>query len=423
MIKSDLKRIIVDNINEVKNYKVMPRDIVLEGFNCFVLVGVRRAGKSYMLYSKIQQLLRNGTPENEILYINFEDERLTDFKTEDFNLLLECHNELYGKRPMLFLDEIQNIPNWENFSRRMADSGYIIFITGSNSKMLSGEVATTLGGRFIIREIYPYSLDEYLTALSIPFAESSMFGTESRAAIVRAALDYLRKGGLPATVNMPVSRDYLSSVYQKIYLGDIIQRNGITNIQGIKLMVKKMSESVCRPISYNRIANILSGTGGKISLATIIKYVEYCEDAWLLLRLKNYAARLADKESNCKYYFIDNGILGLFLIDKDPMLLENLVALTLFRRYGHDRDNETVFFYNTDFEVDFYVPDDGLAVQVCYRLFADEETQHRELQGLDKICTHTDCSRRIVVTLEEEAELADGNGKIDVIPFWKFLLE
>ena len=135
MVKSDLKRIIVDNINEVKNYKVMPRNIVLEGFDCFVLVGVRRAGKSYMLFSKIQHLLKSGVPESEILYMNFEDERLSDFKTEDFNLMLECHNELFGRRPKLFLDEIQNIPYWEKFARRMADSNYTVFITGSNSKM------------------------------------------------------------------------------------------------------------------------------------------------------------------------------------------------------------------------------------------------------------------------------------------------
>ncbi|MCR5455578.1 MAG: ATP-binding protein [Bacteroidales bacterium] len=423
MVKYDLKRIIVDNINDVKNYKVMPRDINLEGYNCFVLVGVRRAGKSYMLYHKIQQLLGAGTPESEILYINFEDERLSEFKTEDFNLLLECHNELYGKRPILFLDEIQNIPLWEKFARRMADSGYAIFITGSNSKMLSGEVATTLGGRFIIREIYPYSLEEYLKASSIAFDDIAMLGTESRARIIRAASVYLHHGGLPVTVNLPVVRDYISSVYQKIYLGDIVQRNVITNVQGIKLMVKKMAESVCRPISYNRISNILSGAGGKISLATIIKYVDYCEDAWLLLRLKNYAARLNEKESNCKYYFIDNGILSLFLIDKDPMLLENMVALSLLRRYGHDRDNETVFFYNTDFEVDFYVPEDALAVQVCYKLFADEDTQRRELQGLEKIMSHVDCRRRIVVTLEEETTITDSNGTIEVIPFWKFLLK
>lgn len=423
MDKSSLKHIIVDNINEVKRYRVMPRNISLDGYNCFVLVGARRAGKSYMLYNKIQQLLKKGVTDGGILYINFEDERLYDFKTEDFNLLLECHSEIYGIRPTLFLDEIQIIPHWEKFARRMADTGYSVYITGSNSKMLSGEVATTLGGRFIIREVYPYDFKEYLSALNIPFGETDILATESRAAIARSAIQYLKNGGLPATVNMPVSRDYLSSIYQKIYLGDIIQRNTITNTQGIRIMLKKMAETVCRPISYNRIANILSGAGGKISLATIIKYVEYCEQAWLLLRLKNYTSAISGKESNCKYYFIDNGILGLMLIDKDPLLLENIVALSLFRRFGHDIDNDTVFYYNAGSEVDFYVPEKGLAVQVCYRLFADEDTLRRETLALENIASHVECKHRIIVTLEEESTLKDKYGKIEVMPLWKFLVE
>lgn len=423
MDKSSLKHIIVDNINEVKRYRVMPRNISLDGYQCFVLVGARRAGKSYMLYNKIQQLLNEGVSEGGILYINFEDERLYDFKTEDFNLLLECHSEIYGIRPALFLDEVQIIPHWEKFVRRMADTGYSVYITGSNSKMLSGEVTTTLGGRFIIREVYPYDFKEYLSALNIPFAETDILATESRAAIARSAIQYLKNGGLPATVNMPVSRDYLSSLYQKIYLGDIIQRNTITNTHGIRVMLKKMAETVCRPISYNRIANILSGAGGKISLATIIKYVEYCEQAWLLLRLKNYTSAISEKESNCKYYFIDNGILGLMLIDKDPLLLENIVALSLFRRFGHDIDNDTVFFYNAGSEVAFYVPEKGLAVQVCYRLFADEDTLRRETLALENIASHVDCQHRIIVTLEEESILNDKFGEIEVMPLWKFLVE
>ncbi|MDR9824558.1 AAA family ATPase, partial [Vibrio sp. FNV 38] len=137
-------------------------------------------------------LLNEGVSEGGILYINFEDERLYDFKTEDFNLLLECHSEIYGIRPTLFLDEIQIIPHWEKFARRMADTGYSVYITGSNSKMLSGEVATTLGGRFIIREVYPYDFKEYLSALNVPFGETDILATESRAAIARCAIQYLR---------------------------------------------------------------------------------------------------------------------------------------------------------------------------------------------------------------------------------------
>ena len=183
-----------------------------------------------------------------------------------------------------------------------------------------------------------------------------------------------------------------------------------------------MAESVCRPISYNRINNLLSSVGGKLSLATTIKYVDYCEEAWLLLRLKNYASSLLDKESNCKYYFIDTGILGLFLIDKDTMLLENLVVLQLFRIYGHDIDNERVFFYLDSFEVDFYIPEDELAIQVAYSLH-DEETRKREMEALQKLPNRLPCSRRILLTYDEEDTLTDQYGVIDVVPVWKWLLK
>ena len=399
MDKQILKQILRDNQQEIERYVVEPRDIKLGDFPCRVLVGVRRAGKSYMLYHVIQQLLAQGHKWDEMLYLSFEDERLENFDTDDFNRLLECHQEMYGKRPMLFLDEIQNIDCWHKFARRMADSQYTIFITGSNAKMLSGEINTTLGGRFLIAEVYPYSFKEYLAVHQVPTAELDTLSTEGRAKVIRCFDEYLHDGGLPAAALLPAKRNYLSSVYQKIYMGDIIARNKITNVSGIRILVRKMAESVCRPISYNRINNLLSSVGGKLSLATTIKYVEYCEDAWLLLRLRNYSSALADKESNCKYYFIDTGILGLFLIDKDAMQLENLVALQLFRIYGHDPENERVFFYNDSFDVDFYVPEAELAIQVSYSL-RNEDTRKRETEALQK----------------------DQHGIIEVIPTWKWLL-
>ena len=374
-----------------------------------------------MLYHVIQQLLAQGHKWDEMLYLSFEDERLENFDTDDFNRLLECHQEMYGKRPMLFLDEIQNIDCWHKFARRMADSQYTIFITGSNAKMLSGEINTTLGGRFLIAEVYPYSFKEFLAVHQVPTAELDILSTEGRAKIIRCFDDYLHDGGLPAAALLPAKRNYLSSVYQKIYMGDIIARNKITNVSGIRILVRKMAESVCRPISYNRINNLLSNVGGKLSLATTIKYVEYCEDAWLLLRLRNYSSALADKESNCKYYFIDTGILGLFLIDKDAMQLENLVALQLFRIYGHDPENERVFFYNDSFEVDFYVPEAELAIQVSYSL-RNEDTRKRETEALQKLPRRLPCSRRIILTYDEEETITDQHGIIEVIPTWKWLL-
>ena len=354
------------------------------------------------------------------MYLNFEDERLENFDTEDFNRLLECHQEMYGKRPMLFLDEIQNIDCWHKFARRMADAKYTIFITGSNAKMLSGEINTTLGGRFMIAEVYPYNFKEFLAVHQVSTSEIDLLATEGRARVIRAFDEYLRYGGLPAAALLPAKRNYLSSVYQKIYMGDIIARNKITNVAGIRVLVRKMAESVCRPISYNRINNLLSSVGGKLSLATTIKYVEYCEEAWLLLRLRNYASTLADKESNCKYYFIDTGILGLFLIDKDAMLLENLVAIQLFRIYGHDIDNGRVFFYNDGCEVDFYIPDDELAIQVSYSL-RDEETRKRETEALQKLPNRLPCRRRLILTYDEEETISDKHGTIEVMPVWKWI--
>ena len=421
MDKQLLKQILRENQQEVERYVVEPRELQLDDFPCRVLVGVRRAGKSYMLYHRVQQLLAEGRKWDEMLYMNFEDERLENFGAEDFNRLLECHQEMYGKRPMLFLDEIQNIELWHKFARRLADSKYNVFITGSNAKMLSGEINTTLGGRFLIAEVYPYSFKEFLTVHQVPTGEIDLLTTEGRASAVRCFDEYLHYGGLPAAALMPAKRNYLSSVYQKIYMGDIIARNKISNVSGIRVLVRKMAESVCRPISYNRINNLLSSVGGKLSLATTIKYVDYCEDAWLLLRIRNYVSTLADKESNCKYYFIDNGILGLFLIDKDAMLLENLVALQLFRIYGHDLDNERVFFYHDNCEVDFYIPDDELAIQVSYTL-RDEEARKREIEALKKLPKRLPCTKRMILTYDEEESVNDQHGTIEVVPVWKWLM-
>lgn len=421
MDKQLLKKILRENQMEVERYVLTPREMTEDHFPCVVIVGVRRSGKSYMMYQKMQQLLSQGCKWEDMLYVNFEDERLADFSADDFNKLLECHGEMYGKRPMLFLDEIQNIEHWEKFARRMADTGHTIYLTGSNAKMLSGEINTTLGGRFLVKEVYPYSLREFLEVHQIPFSELDLLPTEGRAAMIRCYEEYLHDGGLPAAALLPVRTNYLNSVYQKIYLGDVIARNKISNVAGIRVLVRKMAESVCRPISYNRVNSLMSSVGGKLSLATTIKYIEYCEDAWLLLRIRNYVSFLADKESNCKYYFIDNGILRLFLMDKDSMLLENMVALHLFRKFGHDMGNEQVFFYNEGFEVDFYLPEKEMAIQVSYSL-QDEMTRSRELGALEKLPKRVPCSRRIVLTYDEEERIEDSYGIVEVIPCWKFFL-
>ena len=420
--RNTLKQVMLDNQKDVELYDIFPRHYDLDSFPLMILVGVRRSGKSFLLFQKMRQLLADGKGWDEMLYLDFEDTRLEGFTADDFNLILECHQEMYGKRPMLFLDEIQNVDGWQKFARNLADKKYSVFITGSNAKMLSKEIMAALGGRYLPVEVYPFSFKEYLSYTGVAYDDLALTATESKARFMKAYGEYFTWGGLPESIKLPVKRSYLSSVFQKIYLGDIVQRNGISNPRLLQLMIKKMAESVMQPVSYNRISKILSSVSGKISVPTVSNYIAYSEDAWLLLRLRNIASSFSDKESICKYYFIDNGLLSLQLLGADTILLENIVALSLFRKYGHDEDNERVFFYNASVEVDFYVPEDELAIQVSYSI-ADPETEKREKEPLEKLPNVHPCRRRIIVTYDEEGILTDKHGTIEVIPCWKWLLE
>lgn len=420
--KTILKQILASNQKDVEQYRIVPRELPSDDFPRRVFVGVRRSGKSFMLYQKMQLLLSEGQGWDKMLYLNFEDDRLSGFTAEDFEKILECHAEMYDQRPMLFLDEVQNIEGWEKFARRMADAKYRVWITGSNAKMLSSEIMTTLGGRYLTTEVYPYSLQEFLKVKEEPFDEHSLLATESRARLLRHWNEYLLWGGLPESVDLPVKRDYLTSTLQKIYLGDIVSRNKISNSNILRLMLKKLAESVKQPISYNRLSNILSSVSGKITMPTVSKYIEHCESAWLLLRLRNVSAPFADKEMSCKYYFVDNGILNLFLFDGETSLLENLAALSLFRKYGHDPDNERVFFYNDKVEVDFYVPEEKLALQVSYSVSQAEATFNREVDALKKLPKTLPCERRVILTYDESDIISDEFGSIEIMPLWKWLL-
>lgn len=419
MDKNMLKAVIADNQIEVPKYKVIPRNFTFEEFGNYVFVGIRRAGKSFLLYQRMQQLLVQGVQWDEMLYINFEDERLVGMSLDDLNLLLEVHLEMYGKKPILFLDEIQNIVGWEKFARRMADTKHRVYITGSNAKMLSQDIQTTLGGRYIPVDVYPYNFKEFLTANEINFDETSLLSTEGKAEVLRKFNDYFYFGGFPESAEFAGKRDYLTSVYQKIYLGDIAMRHSVDNTFALRIMFKKIAESVKQPLSFTRIANIVSSTGAKVGTQTVINYIEYAKDAWLISSLQNIAGKLVDKELNPKYYFTDNGILNLFLLDGNTSLLENLVAVNLLRKYGR---SDAVFFYNKGIEVDFYIPDEAIAIQVCYNLDNSDGTIDREVGALLKLQSVLECKKLMILTRDNEQKLVVDNKTIEVIPIWKWLL-
>ena len=306
---------------------------------------------------------------------------------------------------------------WEKFARRLADQKYQVYITGSNAKMLSSEIATTLGGRYMIHEVYPYSLKEYLKVNGIDINEKNStykYGKQ----IVKLTNLYFQHGGLPETVGMKEPRSWMSNLFSKIFFGDLVARYRIRNDFALRVMIRKMAESVKQPLSYSRIASIISSTGKKLSTDAAIDYVGYMAESWLILPYENLYGKLQDKESNRKYYFTDNGLLHLFLIDANTSLLENIVAVTLRRKYG----DGSYFWNSKNAEVDFVVPEEGLAVQVSYSM-ADADTFKRETDGLIKLSSVQPVKRMIVVTMDEE-RIAEKEGfQIELIPLWKWLLE
>ena len=391
------------------------RQYVLEPNANYVFVGLRRAGKSYLMYQQIHHLLEQGHSLDEILYFNFEDDRIDTLELADLDLIKLSYEEMYDSLPIFFLDEIQNIKGWEKFARRLADTGFRVYITGSNAKMLSSEIATTLGGRYLIKEIYPFSFREYLGFKRIDLNNKNAI-YKYRNDIIKSYEEYFRDGGLPETLMMSDKRSWISSLFNKIFFGDLVARHQVRNDFALRIMIRKLAESVKQPSSYNRIANIASTVGKKISVDTVIDYMAYLQESWLIRPYENIATKLIDKESNRKYYFIDNGILNLFLIDPVTSLLENQVAIRLRQVYG-----DRVYFYNQNVEVDFVVYDEGLAFQVSYSL-GDPDTEKREVDALIKLNRVLPMRQLTIITKEEERDIEVGDVTIHVVPAWKWLL-
>lgn len=421
MNRDTLKQIMIDQKEMYLNNPLIERHYILEENVNYCFVGIRRTGKSYMMYQQVKQLLDKNVPMSQIVYVNFEDERLLEITADDLNTILEIGLELSGtdNRPYLFLDEIQNVEGWEKFVRRIADMKYRINITGSNSKMLSSEIASTLGGRFVIMNVYPYSFSEYLIANGKEKNYLDTISTNDKADVLAQYNEYVSSGAFPELVDIKNKRAYLSSIYQTVYLGDIITRNKITNDFAIKLILKKIAESITKPLSFSRLANILKSAGTSLGKQTVINYVGYAMDSYLIFALHNYAAKLVEKETSPKYYFMDTGLLGLMLLDCKSAQLENLVAIELIRRYGV----ENVYYFENNVEIDFYVPSEKLAIQVSMQLLDNMDTKERETRAFIKLRNFIPDSRCLIITGSEEADLDCDGIPVSVVPAWKWLLD
>lgn len=412
-----IKQIIGENQEFVQNVKLLQRPFKFEDNGNYIFLGIRRAGKSYLMFQRIHELMKRGTDIEEILYLNFEDERFIGLKSEDLDEIKRVYEETFSSRPIFFLDEIQIVPGWEKFVRRLADKSYRVFVTGSNAKMLSSEIATTLGGRFLIQNVYPFSFREFLNFEGFELKPNWLYTPGTRNGVVRSFDTYFYNGGFPELLSFEDKRSWLSGLYQKIFFGDLVARYSLRNSDSMRLLVKKLAESVMQPSSYNRLKNIVSSAGESVGVRTIIDYVGYLQETWLIFSLENYAARFAERESNRKYYFIDNGILNLFIFRPETLLLENLVAITLHRQFG-----EKVYFYNQHIEVDFYIPEESWLIQVSYNI-SDVQTFEREVNGIVKAAKFLNAERLQIVTRNDERVIEKDGLSIEVLPIWKWLIQ
>ena len=417
MDKAIIKQIILKQQDFISKVSLLERKVFFEEHANYVLVGMRRAGKSYMLYQYIQQWVAQGHSIEEILFINFEDERISDMKKEELHLIIDSYRELFGHTPVIFLDEIQNVEGWEHFARRLADEKYHVFITGSNAHMLSREISSTLGGRYLTKEIFPFTFQEYLEYHHVQISAHWEL-SPVKADIIRLFSDYFYNGGLSEVFGMQDKRSWLQSLYQKILYSDIVLRKGVRNEQSLRMLIRKLADSVMQPTSIKRLQNILQGNGTKISRETISSYLDYMHESYLTFGISSFTDAISERETIKKHYFYDNGILNLFLFQPETKLLENMVAIQLYKKYGDD-----LFYYNKNVEIDFCVPKEHLLVQVSYHM-ADETTLDREVGALQKVAKFLQAEKCMIITFDQEdhISLPDSNLRIEVVPIYKYLL-
>ena len=416
MNKELFRATISENQEFIGSIPLVERPLHLEESGNYVFVGVRQAGKSYLLYQRVKELLGCGINLHDIVYVNFDDERLLGMTTDDFDLILQAYYSMHGGQPIFFFDEIQNVDGWANFARRLANQKHRVYVTGSNAKMLSRDIETVLGGRYLSVYVFTYSFEEYLKAIGISVSGGSQYGRKANE-LQRYFRTYFEWGGFPELVNFREKRVWLNSLYNRIFFNDLVVRHKVKNEDSLRMCIRRLAESVMQPCSLNRLSNLVKSTGMPCSPSTVMEYVRYLQESCLLISLDNYASKFVDKETVKKHYFIDNGLLHLFINNPDTALLENLCAINLYKRYG-----KGVYYFNRNIEVDFYVPDEKLAIQASFRM-SEEATLEREIKALVALHGLYETQRNLIITYEDEGIMERDGIKIEIIPVWKWLLD
>ncbi len=372
-----------------------------------VISGIRRSGKSTLL-------LQLADMYPDFHFVTFDDERLINFEVSDFNTLLIELNKT-GPSKTIFLDEIQNVTGWERFVRRLHDQQYKVFISGSNSRLLSSELATHLTGRYIKTELFPFSFTEYLNLKQIDPADKT---TENLGRIAEAFDKYLSDGGFPEFLlnNDP---EFLQRIYEDIIYRDLIVRFGIKNIKGFKNLVQYLFTNFTRETNYNSLAGLL----GFSSTTSVRDYISFLSESYLVFEMYRYDFSLKKQyQSNKKIYVIDNGLRNAVSFrtgGDNGRMLENLVFIELKRR-GTD-----CWYYKTknNLEVDFiWFKSEPQLVQACFDL-TDPVTFKRETTALETAMKELSVRNSCILSYNERKEVKTPAGIINIIPIIEWLTD
>ena len=377
-----------------------------------IITGIRRCGKSTLLRQIQQQLTERD------YYLNFDDERLINFTTDDFQALNQVLHTEFGEQHTYYFDEIQNIRGWERFISRLYNAGNKIFITGSNANMLSRELGTLLTGRHITKELYPFSFAEFLEQKQHTIKSSNLHTTNGRAPFNKLFTEYLRTGGIPQYTNS-LNTAFLKSLYTDILYRDVIVRHNISSENALREMIYYLASNVTHPFTFNSVAKHI----GIKSMETVRDWVTYLEQTYLIRCLNKYAPKVGVQlRSPKKVYFIDNALAGQVGFNLSQNLgawLENAVAIELERR-GAD-----FYYHSNKHECDFIIRK-GYSVKQALQVTAamdDPKTRKRELNGILDAMDAYNLQQGLIVTIDsrETIKLEDGR-TVEVVPCWQWML-
>ena len=379
-----------------------------------LVTGPRRAGKSVLSL----QLLKN---EN-FAYLNFDDDLL--LKNFDENAIIQSLNEIYPGYRYLLLDEIQNLPDWELWVNKLYRRGVNLFVTGSNARLLSHEMATSLTGRFVQIEVYPFSFSEVLRFNKVTFHCKPILTPGESGDILKLLSDYLVTGGFPEVIlNPTIARNYLSALFDSVLLKDIVKRFRIRKSQQFYDLANYLLTNYTNLFSFNQLMKALNFN----SVPTIQKFTDYLSEPYLFLDLIKYSVKIKTQlKSPRKFYIIDNGFVKARSFEVSPgygSLLENCVFIELLRR--HYRPGLDLFYYRTrnDREIDFICRKGHITeqlIQVCYDI-SDTNTFKREIHALVEASCEVSCKNLLLLTWDKESELREKGSFIKLMPVWKWL--